>query len=224
MPGDGRSRLLSAPVSKLERRDTHISVVFLTGDFVYKLKKPIDFGFLDYTGLEARRRMCALEVRLNQRLSQGVYLGVESLSRVGDGFRLGNSGEVVEYAVKMKQLPDEASLASLIGRGTVSSDRMLHLGRRLAEFYASSERNEEIDRYGGHEVIEFNSEENFRQLASFVGNLLGGDRFDFVKESSRGFLRDRRASFSAQDSAKDTSATVTETSEPSMYTSLTEFR
>ena len=68
---------------------------------------------------------------------------------------------------------------------------MLRLGMRLAEFYAASERNEQIDRYGSHEVIEFNTEENFRQLAPFVGNLLGEDHFDFVKESSRGFLRDR---------------------------------
>ena len=124
------------PVSKLERRDTHISAVFLTGDFVYKLKKPIDFGFLDYTGLETRRRMCELEVGLNQRLSHGVYLGVVPLSRDGEGFHLGDSGVVVEYAVKMKQLPDEASLSQLIVSGQVGSDEMLRLGRRLAEFYA----------------------------------------------------------------------------------------
>ncbi len=179
------------PVSKLERRDTHISAVFLTGDFVYKLKKPIDFGFLDYTGLETRRRMCELEVCLNQRLSHGVYLAVVPLRRVGDAFHAGDNGEVVEYAVKMKQLPDEASLSNLIVSGKISSDQMLRLGLRLAEFYAASERNEQIERYGSHEVIEFNTEENFRQLAPFVGNLLGEEHFDFVKESSRGFLRDR---------------------------------
>ena len=183
------------PVSKLERRDTHISAVFLTGDFVYKLKKPIDFGFLDYTGLETRRRMCELEVRLNQRLSHGVYMAVVPLSRVGDGFHPGDSGEVVEYAVKMKQLPDEASLSNLIVSGTIGSDRMFLLGSRLAEFYAASERNEQIDRYGSREVVEFNIEENFRQLAPFVGELLVEDRFDFVKESSRGFLRDRGSLF-----------------------------
>ena len=104
-------------VSGLQRRDTHISVVFLTGDFVYKLKKPIDFGFLDYTGLKTRRKMCELEVKLNHRLSGGVYLGVVSLSRKTRGFHFGDSGKVVEYAVKMKQLPDEASLSNLIGVG-----------------------------------------------------------------------------------------------------------
>ncbi len=183
------------PVSKLERRDTHISAVFLTGDFVYKLKKPIDFGFLDYTGLETRRRMCELEVCLNRRLSSGVYLGAVPLSRAGDGFRPGDGEDVVEYAVKMKQLPDEASLDNLIASGKAGRDRMSRLGRRLAEFYASSQRDGQIDRYGSREVIGFNIEENFRQLAPFVGKLPGKDRFDFVVESSRAFLSDRQRLF-----------------------------
>ena len=178
-------------VSGLQRRDTHISVVFLTGELVYKLKKPIDFGFLDYTGLKTRRKMCELEVKLNNRLSGGVYLGVVSLSMQDEEFHFGNSGEVVEYAVKMKQLPDEASLSNRIVSGKATLEEMLRLGRRLAEFYAAAEHSEQIDRYGGSQVIEFNTEENFRQLAPFVGNLVGKERFDFVVESSRGFFRDR---------------------------------
>lgn len=176
-------------VSKLERRETHISVVFLTGDFVYKLKKPIDFGFLDYTGLETRRKMCELEVKLNQRLSRNVYLGVVPLSTKEGGFLFGDGGDVVEYAVRMKQLPDEASLANRIGLGKVSPGQMLQLGGRLAEFYKSAERSDQIDRYGDLSVIEMNTEENFRQLTPFVGALLDKERFDFVMESSRGFLR-----------------------------------
>jgi len=179
------------PVSNPDRRETHISVVFLTGDVVYKLKKPIDFGFLDYTGLETRRRMCEREVDLNRRLSSGVYLGVVPLSRGNGEFCFGDGGEVVEYAVKMKQLPDDASLASLIVSGRVHQDEMPRLGRRLAEFYDTAGRGEQIDRYGGPEVIELNTEENYRQLAPFVGSLVGRERFDFVMESSRGFFRDR---------------------------------
>ncbi len=182
-------------VSSLQRRDTHISVVFLTGEFVYKLKKPIDFGFLDYTGLEARRKMCELEVKLNKRLSRGVYLGVVELRREDGRFHFGGGGELVEYAVKMKQLPDDASLSNRIVCGKASPDEMLRLGRRLAEFYAAAEHTEQIDWFGGHQVIEFNTEENFRQLAPFVGNLVGQERFDFIVESSRGFLRDRGGLF-----------------------------
>jgi uncharacterized protein len=182
-------------VSRLQRCDTHISVVFLTGGFVYKLKKPIDFGFLDYTGLKTRRKMCELEVKLNGRLSRGVYLGVVKLRSEDDQFHFGGRGQVVEYAVKMKQLPDDASLSNRIVSGKATADEMMGLGRRLAEFYATTEHNEQIDWYGGKQVIEFNTEENFRQLAPFVGNLVGEERFDFVIESSRGFFGDRGGLF-----------------------------
>ena len=183
------------PVSKLERRETHISVVFLTGDFVYKLKKPVDFGFLDYTALETRRRMCDVEVRLNQRLSGGVYLGVVSFGEEGDGFRLKEGGEGVEYAVRMRQLPDEASLSNLIAEGRATSNDMTLLGKRLAEFYRTAGRGEQIEKFGGSQVIEFNTGENFRQLEPFVGDLLDRERFEFVEEASLGFLRDRAKLF-----------------------------
>ncbi len=183
------------PVSKLEKRVTHISAVFLTGDLVYKLKKPVDFGFLDYTGLEARRRMCEFEVDLNQRLSQGVYLGVVPICLAGDGLHFGDDGEVVEYAVKMKQLPDELSLTSLIMSGKALPDEALRLGRLLADFYATIERSEQIDRYGSPEAIEVNTEENFRQLEPYIGNLLNKDRFDFVMEAGRRFFRNHGGLF-----------------------------
>jgi hypothetical protein len=178
------------PVSKLERLETHISTVFLTGDFVYKLKKPVDFGFLDYTELATRRRMCEVEVALNQRLSHDVYLGIVAVGCMGGAYHYGDSGEVVEYAVKMTQLPDEFCLSNLIPAGKVGLDEMLCLGRFLAGFYAGSERGPQIDVYGGREVLELNTEENFRQLEPFVGSLLSKDRLDFVMESSRAFFRD----------------------------------
>lgn len=184
------------PVSGPQKTETLISTVFLTGDFVYKLKKPVDFGFLDYTGLDTRRRMCELEVELNQRLSKGVYLGVVPISRArGGGFQFGEAGEVVEYAVKMKQLPDECALSNLIPAGRVPPDQMTRLGEILAEFYTSVGRDAEIDRYGSPEVIEFNVDENFRQLKPFVGSLLKKDRFDFLMQSSRAFFAGRDALF-----------------------------
>ncbi|MEN6441974.1 MAG: AAA family ATPase [Syntrophobacter sp.] len=178
------------PVQALERRDTHISAVFLTGDWVYKLKKPFDFGFLDYTSLENRRLMCEREVSLNQRLSSGVYDGVIAVRRSGESIHLGSVGEAVEYAVKMRQLPDRAALSSLLVRGCAGHDDMVRLGRMLGAFYSRSPRNPEIDRYGNAEVISFNTEENFRQLSPFVGTLISGSPLEFVKEAGRGFFRD----------------------------------
>lgn len=183
------------PVARLERRDTHISVVFLTGDHVYKLKKPLDFGFLDYRGLENRRRQCEAEITLNQRLSHGVYEGVQEIRKTGEGFHLGDSGEVAEYAVRMKQLPDEAVLSCLLARSKVDASDMMRLGRHLARFYARSERSPEIDRYGRAEVVNFNTEENFRQLEPFVGKLVRRNPFDFIRESSRAFFKNAQPLF-----------------------------
>ncbi len=183
------------PVSGVERRDSHISAVFLTGEWVYKLKKPFDFGFLDYTGLDTRLLMCRREVALNQRLSRGVYDGVVEIRERGGEFHLGGGGDVAEYAVRMKQLPDDAALSHLLGRGAVESARMSDLGRRLGDFYAQSERSPEIDRYGEADTINFNIEENFRQLAPYVDILVRKNPFEFIREASRGFFRHCRPLF-----------------------------
>jgi len=183
------------PVSRLERRDSHISVVFLTGSYVYKLKKPVDFGFLDYSGLENRKRMCALEVKLNQRLSRGVYEGVVAIRMDAEGMHFGESGRIVEYAVKMKELPDGAALSNRLAAGKVTPGEMKRLGRMLAAFYAGSERSSAIDQYGRADVIGFNTEENFRQLQPFVGGLVRGSLFEFIKQASRGFFHDCKRLF-----------------------------
>jgi aminoglycoside phosphotransferase family enzyme/predicted kinase len=183
------------PVAKLERRETHISVVFLAGDFVYKLKKPVDFGFLDYTLLETRKRMCELEVELNRRLADQVYLGVVPICTKGDQFRPAEGGAGIEYGVKMRRLPDEASLSSMIEAKKVTPGDMTLLGERLFEFFEGAKGAGGIEKFGALDVIGFNTEENFRQLRPFVGDLIDTQRFEFVMEASRTFLKDRSALF-----------------------------
>src|SRR5690606_11198096 len=106
----------------VEVRQTHASVAFLTGDEVYKLKRAVDFGFLDYSTLERRREMCHREVTLNRRLAPDVYLGVLELVQRDGELAIGGEGEIVDYLVHMRQLPDEASLASRIASGRVKVD------------------------------------------------------------------------------------------------------
>ena len=100
----------SAPVDAVEVHQTHISVVFLAGRHAYKIKKPVVLEFLDYGTLERRRRFCEQEVRLNRRLAPSVYLGVVAVTRDAKGLRMEGHGEVVEWAVKMTRLPEEATL------------------------------------------------------------------------------------------------------------------
>ncbi|MDY0039420.1 MAG: hypothetical protein RBS57_03855, partial [Desulforhabdus sp.] len=184
------------PVSCLERRDTHISAVFLTGDWVYKLKKPVDFGFLNFQSLEARKTFCGQEVSLNQRLSRGIYQGVVEIRLQQDGrFTLEGAGEVVEYAVKMVQLPEGASLRSLLTLRQIETRDLKRLGYHLASFYERSARTAEIDHFGDPEVIAFNMEENFRQLEPFVGDWVPAEKWEFIRQVSRAFFEHRQQLF-----------------------------
>lgn len=178
------------PVSRLKRIDTHISTVFLTGQWVYKLKKPVNFEFLNFETLEARRHFCTQEVALNQRLSRDIYEGVvEILEREDGGFSLEEPGEAVEYAVKMVQLPDDRNMESLLQHSQVEPRELRKLGYSLAAFYERSNHSSEIEHYGDPEVISYNMEENFRQMEPFVGSWVPSDKWEFVRQVSRAFFK-----------------------------------
>lgn len=178
----------------VERRDTHISIVFLTGDWAYKLKKPVSFGFLDFTTLEARERFCRQEVELNRRLSREIYEGVVPLCREESGrFFMGTEadeakGAVVEYAVKMRQLPEGASLQELLRQRRVLPQELRELGHILARFYEQSERRAEMEAFADPRVIAVNMEENFEQMEPFVGDLAPSEEYAFIREASRAFF------------------------------------
>lgn len=116
--------------------ETHMSWVFLTDHYVYKLKKPVRYEFLDFSTLEHRRRDCQREVQLNRRLAADVYLGTVALTRAPDGLRLGGEGPVVEWLVKMRRLPDELMLDEAIERDAVGEAEIRRVARLLADFYS----------------------------------------------------------------------------------------
>ena len=97
-------------VDRVELRQTHISYVLFAGDLVYKIKKPLNLGFLDYSTLEKRKRFCEEEVRLNRRLCEGAYLGAVPVVQAGGAVKVEAEGEVIDYAVKMRRLPEEGMM------------------------------------------------------------------------------------------------------------------
>jgi uncharacterized protein len=125
---------------RIEAVETHMSWVFLGGDRVYKLKKPVVTPFLDFGSVEARRRCCAEEVRLNQRLAPGVYLRTAALSLADGALALDGAGEVVDWLVVMRRLPAARMLDAQIAAGTVEAADVRLLGCRLARFYAAAPR------------------------------------------------------------------------------------
>ena len=155
--------------ASVELVQTHLSLVFLAGDRVYKVKKPLDLGFVDYTTLERRRRFCDDEVRLNHRLAPGVYQGVVPITRDPDGrLRVDGDGETLEVAVEMLRLPRERMLDRLLAAGEIDNEQMNALAEMLALFHAEARTGEGVDEYGTPEAVAFNVRENFEQTEAFA--------------------------------------------------------
>jgi aminoglycoside phosphotransferase family enzyme/predicted kinase len=168
---------------------THISAVFLVGEYVYKVKKPVKLGFLDFSTLERRRHFCDEEVRLNRRLAPHVYLGVVPIVFVGDGLRVEGSGDVVEWAVKMVRLPAEATLEQRLLRGQLDTAVIERLASQVADFHARAERSEHISSFGRLEVVARNARENFSETRQHVGKTVTGRVWQRLQELTDAWLQ-----------------------------------
>jgi hypothetical protein len=179
----------------VELVETHISYLFLTGAFVYKVKKPVDFGFLDFTTLEKRRHFCQQEVLLNRRLSPDVYLGLVEVRHDQGRYAIHGPGEAVEYAVKMRQLPRDRAMAQLLARGEVTPKMVQQLGQKVWAFHRDAAASQEITRIGGLDTVRRNVEENFAQTEEYVGRTISRELFHRVRAYSQAFLDARRGLF-----------------------------
>lgn len=119
--------------------ETHISWVLLTGPYAYKIKKPVDLGFLDFTTLEQRRDFCHQELTLNRRLAPQLYLDVIAITGSESSPRLGDEGNAIEYAVKMKQFDQPQQLDRVLARGELLPSHIDQLAARVAAFHQSAE-------------------------------------------------------------------------------------
>lgn len=178
-----------APV---EVRQTHISAVFLVGDTVYKVRKPVNLGFVDFTTLEKRKHDCDEEVRLNRRLAPRVYRGVVPITVEAGRVTVDGPGEPVEWAVEMVRLPDEATLNQRIASDDVTVPQVEALARRLAEFHRTAARGEHISRFGHFDLVAGNARENFAQTASHVGSVVQQSLCDRVRELTERALAELR--------------------------------
>lgn len=126
------------PAEKIRLIQTHISFVFLAGKFVYKIKKPVKFSFLDFSTPAKRKFYCKEEAKLNNRLSKGLYLGVVPITKSAGGFKIGGKGKAVEFAVKMKQLPEDKKMDFLLRRNRVSEKQIREIAQIIAEFHSKA--------------------------------------------------------------------------------------
>ena len=178
------------PAPDLQLLQTHISFVILAGGFVYKFKKPVNFGFLDFSDLDKRHICCQQELLLNQRLCPDIYLDlVRVTAEPGGRFQLNGPGEVVEYGVKMLRMPEERMMIRLIQSGQLGAAQIDALVTVLADFYRRAEANDQISQFGTAAAVGVNVLENFDQTRAFIGQgALEQDQFARISAYARDFL------------------------------------
>lgn len=183
----------------IEMKQTHISVLLLGRKHVVKLKKPVDFGFLDYTTLEKRLKACEDEVRLNRRLCPDAYIGcggvIETDGQIGFS---GRHGKIVDYCVWMHRLPDDRMLDRMVAEGTVNEAIIDRVAARLSEFHAGAARGPEIARWGSLEEIRHNWEENFEQTAAFAGRTINASDYEAIRAWAPQWLAEKAELFDSR--------------------------
>jgi hypothetical protein len=172
---------------RIDLVQTHISIVALAPPYVYKVKKPVDFDFLDFSTLAERRHFCQREVELNRRLCAPIYEGVVPISQTDAGLRLEDDSNVVEYAVKMKYLEHEHFLNQKSQRDQLTRADLDRVVDALTAFYAERDPTPEIAAAGRTARIKENTDENFEQTADHVGTLLSRPAFEAIRYATDRF-------------------------------------
>jgi aminoglycoside phosphotransferase family enzyme len=177
------------PTKKVDVVQTQMSVVFLTDKYVYKIKKPVNLGYLDYTTLEKRKYLCEQEIRLNRRLCTDIYLSVVPVTLETGKMMLDGKGEPVEYAVKMRKLPHKHMLDVLLSKERVSYSMMGRVAEKVADFHARAATSPEIGKFGSLETIAFNTEENFSQTEKYIGQVISKEQYTGLVRYTRNFIK-----------------------------------
>lgn len=174
---------------------THVSFIFLTDVYAYKIKKPVDFGFLNFSTLDRRRFYCNEEVRLNRRLCPDIYLGVVEVRETTEGAAFQGNGKVMDYAVKMKRLPEDRMLDRLLAEDKLTAEDIRKIARKIGDFHLHAERGDKLDSFGEMETIRHNWEENLRQIDSYIDVTLKKNDLDCITSWGERFMLDNAQSF-----------------------------
>ena len=172
-----------SPVEPARLTETHSAIVVLFGDRAYKLKKPVDLGFLDFTTRTAREAVLRHELELNRRLAPDVYVGIADI--------IGPDGAPCDHLLVMLRMPEERRLSSLVQRGAATDDELRDIARVVATFHARADRDDEIARAGSPEVVTAKIERDLDELGRFAGRILPPDTLQSVAMAARTYLAGR---------------------------------
>jgi len=187
---------LPDPTKRVLLVQTHISLVFVADEFVYKVKKPVNFGFLDFTTFEKRAFYCRQELDLNRRLARDIYLSVLPIRFDGKKYSMrSRKGEIAEHAVKMKRISEQRLMKSLYERGALTENHLQRLAKTLAKFHRHALRTAEIDAFGEADRFRINTDENFAQIRKYVGISIEKEQFGALQDWTDRFYRTRHELF-----------------------------
>ena len=167
---------------------THISWVFIASPFVFKVKKPVNLGFLDFSMLEKRHYFCQREIELNRRLCPGIYLDAVPIYETDSGFSFEPRGDVVEYAIKMKELPHGWFLNELLEKNRVGEKEINRVISTLHRFYQAETPTPEIEQWGTPEKLKISTDENFTQVEPFIGETISTAAFEAIRHYTNQFF------------------------------------
>jgi aminoglycoside phosphotransferase family enzyme/predicted kinase len=183
---------------RVQLLQTHASFVFLAPPFVYKVKKSVNFGFLDFSTLAKRRFYCGREVQLNRRLCSKVYLGVIPISLKTGRLTFGKGSQIVEYAVKMQELAERYFLNKLIERDAVEVADLDRIAQKLKKFYQAQRPTAAIEEWGKVKRLKISTDENFRQTEAYVGQTISRASFEAIRFYTHEFYRRNAALFASR--------------------------
>lgn len=174
--------------------ETHISWVLLGDGVVYKIKKPVKFSFLDFSTYEKRKFLCEEELRLNRRLSPQIYLAVVPIVEKDGRITLGGEGKALEYAVKMRRLPQHRRMDNLLKEGKVTSEHIKEIAGIVAEFHKKIDIVND-KRYSSADVVKRQIDDlgDFRKVIEDACGL--GSKVDFILEKSGSFIENKKQLF-----------------------------
>jgi aminoglycoside phosphotransferase family enzyme len=179
---------------RIELCQTHISFVFLTKESVYKVKKAVNYGFLDFSSLEKRRFFCEKELTLNKRLCKDMYLEVVPINK-SSIIKIKGEGETVEYAVKMKRMPQNKIMSELLKENKVDNELVDRIAKIIADFHSEAETNKRISEFGSLKIIETNWRENFDQTKEYVGETITAETFQLISKGIENFTKKNKPFF-----------------------------
>lgn len=187
---------VQAPIELLQ---THISFILLTGEYAYKIKKIVDFGFLDYSTLEKRRYFCEQELRMNQQQAPDLYLEVLPIVKIGDRFQFGDrENPGVEYALKMRQFPEEDLFINLFTQDKLTTTEMEALGKAVAQFHQNCPTNQTILKWGEMAQVRHSIDGNYQKTQKYIGCCQTQEQYEQTKQYTDSFFETYEAVFKSR--------------------------